>query len=132
MDFQLDIIITQKNRKLICLNKEGEEINLLKEAVAPFGMVEGQKIACAIYATDGKKEVPFSLEEAKKIVSRKAGGKTIVAKNGKQVKIYTCGAAGDYPVVGLDTENRACCWDAEGRSNSGDEDQTLIIKQDND
>lgn len=130
MKTKLQAILTIKDNKTLFLDAEGKEITIKKTLAKKFALTEGEQLMCLILADDGKAEPDFDINKAKQILARKqpiSSDMKIVTRDNRNVKIYTAGAAGDYPIVGLDPDNMPCCWNEEGKAQNGNEQLDIFI-----
>lgn len=130
MKVKIQAILTIKDKKSILLDKEGKELPIKKYLAQKYALSEGEQLMCLILADDGKAEPDFDINKAKQILARKqpiSSEMKIVTRDNRSVKIYTAGAAGDYPIVGLDPDNMPCCWSIEGKAQNGNEQLDIFI-----
>lgn len=132
MKIEIQAIITLRGGKPVFIDETGNEISPSKMLLKKYLLKDGDQVPCLILADDGKTEPEFDIAKAKLILARKQPWVTenvIVTKSDGPVKIYTTGAAGEYPIVGLDPENRPCCWTLEGAAIGNNRDLDIVIKQ---
>lgn len=127
MKLQIKAILSVENKKTVVRDENGQPFDPMKEIAARFHLNQDESVHVLLLSDNGKEERPFTIDEAKLILGRKHSA-VITTVGGGDVKIYTCGASGDYPVVGLDDQNRGCCWTADGEAMNGDETIKLVIR----